>query len=116
MHLVKPALYRPIMPAGLPAPGVLILISGIAEILGAVGLLPRRTRRAAGVGLIVLLVAVFPANVEMLRLYKAQGVPRWTELLLWLRLPLQAVLIGWTWRVASQGDGGTGQMRAGRQG
>ena len=99
MHLLKPALYRPIMPAVLPAHDALILISGLAEIAGGVGLLIPRTRRAAGLGLILLLVAVFPANVEMLRLYRMRGAPAWAELLLWLRLPLQAVLIWWTWRV-----------------
>jgi uncharacterized membrane protein len=98
MHLVKPGLYRPIMPAALPAHDALIFISGVAELAGGAGLLIPRVRRAAAVGLIVLLVAVFPANVEMLRLYRAQGTPWWSEVLLWARLPLQAVLIWWTWR------------------
>lgn len=100
MHLLKPALYRPIMPAMLPAHDALILISGLAEIAGGAGILVPLTRRAAGVGLILLLVAVFPANIEMLRLYRLNGASWWAELMLWLRLPLQAVLIWWTWRVA----------------
>lgn len=101
-HLVNPGLYRPVMPSWLPAHDALILISGIAEIAGGVGLLIPRTRRAAGLELILLLVAVFPANIEMLRVYRAQGVPWWGEMLLWLRLPLQPLLIWWTWRVTAR--------------
>lgn len=98
MHLLKPGLYRPIMPKALPAHDALILMSGLAEMAGGVGVLIPRTRRAAGLGLILLLIAVFPANIEMLRLYRPQGVSGWHELLLWLRLPLQPVLVWWTWR------------------
>jgi len=87
------------MPRWLPAPDPLILSSGVAQILGGIGLLVRRTRRAAAIGLILLLIAVFPANIEMLRVRELRGVPWWKETLLWLRLPLQAVLIWWTWRV-----------------
>ncbi|MEO8520451.1 MAG: DoxX family protein [Acidobacteriota bacterium] len=101
LHLLKPEIYRPVMPGWLPAHGLLILVSGVAEIAGGAGLLSPRTRRAAGVGLMLLLVAVFPANIEMLRVYRAQA-PWWGTLLLWLRLPLQAVLIWLTWRVARQ--------------
>jgi len=46
LHLVKPALYRPYMPAALPAHDALIFISGLAEMAGGVGLLIPRTRRA----------------------------------------------------------------------
>ncbi len=87
------------MPRWLPAHDPLILSSGVAQILGGIGLLVRRTRRAAAIGLILLLIAVFPANIEMLRVHELRGVPWWKETLLWLRLPLQAVLIWWTWRV-----------------
>ena len=99
-HLFNPALYRPIMPPWIPAHDTLILFTGVAEILGGAGLVLRPTRRAAGIGLIALLVAVFPANIEMLRGYRAQEAPGPTEALLWLRLPLQGLLIWWTWRVA----------------
>jgi uncharacterized membrane protein len=99
-HLVRPGLYRPIMPSALPSPETLILISGVAEIAGGAGLLSTRLRRAAGAGLILLLVAVFPANVEMLRLHRRRGGAGWLEALLWARLPLQALLIWVTWRVS----------------
>jgi uncharacterized membrane protein len=100
VHLVQPALYRPIMPPYLPAHDWLILISGWAEILGGTGLLVPATRRLAGWGLMALLLAVFPANLEMLWLYRERGMVWWGELLLWLRLPLQALLLWWVWRAA----------------
>jgi uncharacterized membrane protein len=52
-HLVRPGLYRPIMPPALPCPDTLILISGVAEIAGGAGLLNVRFRRVAAVGLVL---------------------------------------------------------------
>jgi uncharacterized membrane protein len=98
-HFVSPGSYLAIMPASLPWPAALVFISGVAEIAGGAGVLFERTRRTAAVGLIILLVAVFPANV-----HAAQDgmnlsgwiVPPWV---LWLRLPLQGVLIAWVYFV-----------------
>lgn len=100
MHFVVPGYYRTIVPPYLPAPDALVAASGAAEILGGIGLLVPRLRRVAGVWLIAVLVAVFPANVELLRLYRLRGVSPPVELLLWLRLPLQGVLIWWAWRLS----------------
>jgi uncharacterized membrane protein len=105
LHLILPGPYRGIMPSYLPAPALLVSISGVAEIAGGVGLLWPATRRAAGWGLLLLLLAVFPANVEMLRLYKARGVSGLGESLLWLRLPLQALLMWGVWRVSRRRTG-----------
>lgn len=92
-HFWRPAMYRSIMPPYLPWHGPLVAISGYAEIaLGALVLVPR-TKQAAGWGLIALLIAVFPANVHMaLNADQFRSIPAW---LLWLRLPLQGVLIAW---------------------
>ena len=98
-HLLVPESYRAIVPPWLPAPGLLVAISGWAEIAGGAGLLFPLTRRAAGWGLLFLLVLVFPANVEMLLQYRSRGVVWWGEALLWLRLPLQVVLMWGVWRV-----------------
>ena len=98
LHFVIPAQYRAVMPPYLPAPAALVALSGLAEIAGGAGLLIPRWRQAAGVGLILLLLAVFPANVEMLRQYRARGASAPVEALLWLRLPFQGVLIWWAWR------------------
>ncbi len=97
VHLVAPGVYRGIMPPGLPHPLALIYLSGLAEILGGVGLLIPAIRRIAGVGLILLLLAIFPANVQMLLNWRGRGVTWWAEALLWLRLPLQVIFIGWAW-------------------
>ena len=100
MHFVAPAAYQSIMPPILPAPRALVYISGVAEILGGIGMLLPSTRRAAAIWLILLLLAVFPANVQMLLNWRAQGVAWWMEALAWLRLPLQGVLIWWVWRLS----------------
>jgi uncharacterized membrane protein len=65
MHFVTPAEYRQIIPPSLPMPALLVAISGVAEIAGGAGLLIRRLRRLASIGLILLLIAVFPANIYM---------------------------------------------------
>lgn len=99
MHLVKPAPFVAIMPSVLPYPLELVYISGVAEIIGGGGLLVRRTRRAAAIWLIALLIAVFPANINMaMNAPKFGAFPEW---LLWLRLPLQFVLIALVWRARS---------------
>lgn len=71
LHFVIPRTYVGIMPSWLPAwlpsPLMLVYLSGVFEALGGVGLLLPATRLAAAIGLIVLLAAVLPANVEMLR-------------------------------------------------
>ncbi len=93
LHLLRPALYLPIMPPYLPRPLALIYLSGICEIAGGIGLLIARLRRAAGYGLIALLIAVFPANVQMLIDGVARGASPLVVALLVARLPLQPVLM-----------------------
>ena len=58
-------MYLGIMPEMLPYPLALIYVSGFFEMLGGCGILVPRCRTWAGYGLIVLLIAVFPANVKM---------------------------------------------------
>jgi len=98
-HFVWPAAFTRIVPPFLPAPYVLVYVSGAAELMGAVGVLVPELRAYAGWGLILLLLAVFPANVHM-ALHPAdfERIPAW---ILYLRLPLQFVLIGWIyWALA----------------
>jgi len=90
-HFVNPGPYLSMMPRSLPRPGLLVQISGIAEILGGVGILLPITRRMAAWGLIVLLVAVFPANLNVaLNGWPNVNIPAWA---LWLRLPVQLLLL-----------------------
>lgn len=94
LHFVRPDGFVRIVPALLPCPLVLVYVSGFFEIAGGIGLLLTGVHRAAAWGLAVLYVAVFPANINMavhdLQPWggHAQGV------LLWLRLPVQALFIG----------------------
>jgi uncharacterized membrane protein len=93
LHFLFPAPYLRIMPPVLPWPKALVGISGAAEILGGLGLLNSQWRRSAAWGLVLLLLAVFPANIYMavahIRFPGWLGQP-WFQ---WLRLPLQFVLI-----------------------
>ena len=100
LHFIAPGPYLAIMPSYLPWHAALVAISGAAEVAGGAGLLVPGSRRAAGIGLVALLIAVFPANVEMLVRERGQGAGAIAELLLWLRLPLQFALIWWVWRVS----------------
>jgi uncharacterized membrane protein len=94
-HFVWPDVFVRIVPPYLPAPRVLVLVSGAAEILGGVGVLVPAMRLYAGWGLILLLVAVVPANVHMaLHPDDFARIPRWA---LYVRLPLQLVLILWVY-------------------
>ena len=96
-HFVSPRFYRAIVPPSLSDRAKLVVdVSGVAEVLGGVGVLLPRTRRASGGGLIGLLVAVFPANLYMAREPERFGrIPRWALL---ASLPLQPLMIWWTWR------------------
>jgi uncharacterized membrane protein len=98
LHFVSPETYERIMPPYLPLHRELVYLSGALEIMGGLGLFPERTRPAAGIGLILLLVAVWPANLQMLLDARAAEKPSWWVALLWARLPLQVMLIVWVWR------------------
>lgn len=103
LHFLAPAFYERIVPPGFGPPRLMVQFSGVAEVAGGVGVLVPRLRRAAGWGLIALLVAVFPANVYMAvareRFAGVPGAP-WS---LYARLPLQGLLIWWAWRSALRG-------------
>ena len=92
-HFIAPRFYLPIMPPFLPWPLALIYISGVAEILGGLGVLVPPARKLAGWGLIALLLAVFPANLYA-AFHGAGSIPPW---ILWARLPFQLVFIAWVY-------------------
>ena len=96
-HFIAPRFYRAIVPPQLADEAKRVVeISGVAEILGGLGVLLPSTRRASGLGLIALLVAVFPANLYMASApERFKQVPRWA---LYARLPLQPLMIWWAWR------------------
>jgi uncharacterized membrane protein len=95
-HFVVTRAYVSIMPDYLPAHRELVLLSGAAEIAGGLGLFLPPTRRAAAWGIVLLLIAVFPAHIWMVEhADRFPGIPLW---ILWLRLPLQLPLIWWAWQ------------------
>lgn len=95
MHFVRPQFYLSAMPPYLPWHLPLVYVSGVCEVLLGVLILVRRFQRAAGWGLIALLIAVFPANVHMA--LNPELFPNIPPAILWARLPLQAVLVAWAW-------------------
>lgn len=100
MHFVRPAPFVEIVPRYLPEPVLLVYLSGFFEIAGGAGLFIPRVRRTAGIGLILLLAAVFPANIYMLTdhpFLSGKPVSAWV---LWMRLPLQGVLMAAVWWAA----------------
>ena len=90
LHLVRPSVFEALIPSFLPAPGAIIGLSGIAELVCAVGLV-RRERWAAPASA-WLLVAVFPGNLWF-AVATPLGRPDWVTAAAWLRLPLQLGLI-----------------------
>jgi uncharacterized membrane protein len=105
MHFVRPHAYEAIVPPWVPLRREVVIVSGIAEIAGAVAVALVPTRRLARWLLIALLAAVFPANVHMavnpeqvpgLDLHR---VPRWA---LWARLPLQPLMMLWVLRATER--------------
>ena len=81
------------IPPWLPAPSLLNSISGAAEIAGGIGILIPKLRKPAAIGLILLLIAVFPANLHLaIHGWPEAGIPRW---MLIARLPFQLLFIAW---------------------
>jgi len=94
-HFVNPGFYLRIMPPWLPAHLQLVYLSGALEILGGVAVLVPRIRAAAGLGLVLLLIAIFPANLHIA--LNPQLFPGISPAALYARLPLQALLIAWAY-------------------
>ncbi|AOO82534.1 hypothetical protein BHK69_20675 [Bosea vaviloviae] len=95
LHLRSPEAFLPIMPDWAPAPREVVILTGVAEILGAAGLLVPSLRKAAGIGLALYAVCVFPANIKhAMEAIVVPGLPTsW-----WYhgpRLVLQPILIWW---------------------
>lgn len=104
-HFVNPGFYTPIMPPYFPAPLFWVLLSGLLEILGGLGLLFGPLRRSAAYGLALLMVAFFPVHLQMLvdpASVGAEDIP--TNLLFW-RLAFQFVFITmFVWFAAPEVD------------
>jgi uncharacterized membrane protein len=94
-HFFLTDFFAGIIPPVFPDRRLLVQVSGVFELLGAVGILVARTRSAAGWGLVLLTIAVTPANVFMWQ-HAADfpAIPYWS---LVLRLPFQLLLLVGIW-------------------
>ena len=94
-HFVRPGGYLKIMPPWLPAPGLLVAASGVAEIVLGLGLLYTPTRPWAAWGIIAMLAVFLLVHVDMaVRPGASMGLPMWV---LYLRIALQGVLMWWAY-------------------
>lgn len=98
LHFVVPSNFEAIVPHRLPARRALVYVSGAAELACAAGLVAPPTRRTAGLASTAVLVAVFPANVQMaINVCRSRGRVA-AKVLVLLRLPLQFPMIRTAWR------------------
>ena len=101
LHFLRPEPFLRVVPPWVGSPGWAVALSGAAELAGGLGLLPPRTRGAASLGLVALLLAVSPVHVYMLQEpERFRPIPLWA---LWLRLALQPALIWYVLRVGRKG-------------
>ncbi len=95
IHLRSPQGFLPIVPDWVPWPTEVVLATGVAEILGAIGLMVPRLRWWAGVGLAAYAVGVYPANIK----HAMEGVALGGDVLGWgyhgPRLAFQPVFVWW---------------------
>jgi uncharacterized membrane protein len=101
-HFLNPAFYVAIMPPYLPAHLELVYLSGFFEIAGGVAVLIPAVRSRAGWGLVLLLLAIFPANIDMA--LHPERYPDLPAAGLYARLPLQAVFIAWAYWATRPAD------------
>lgn len=97
LHFVKPVPFIRIVPGFLPYPAVLVYLSGAIEVLLGIGLLIPPLIQSAAWGLVVLFIAVYPANLNMaFNHIDLNGIPDtwWFHA---FRLPFQFVLIAWAY-------------------
>lgn len=95
MHFIRPETYETIMPDYLPWHSALIFLSGVFEIIAGLLLISERTKHIGAWMVIILLIGVFPANIQMSVNYYRHNLPGfWLTI---LRLPFQFLLIWWAW-------------------
>jgi uncharacterized membrane protein len=85
------------VPPGLPRPHLLVFLTGVAELAGAIGLLFPATTFWAALGLMALMALMFPANVSAAR--RGTRIRGRKATALWIRAPMQALFIAWAWLV-----------------
>lgn len=94
-HFINPDFFARIVPPYIPWPLTAVYLSGVFELLGAIGILLPKWRSRAGVGLFILTLCVTPANVYMWM--NPQLFPTISEAALGFRLILQVGLLACIW-------------------
>jgi uncharacterized membrane protein len=103
-HFLATGFYLRMMPPYVPWHLAMVQVSGVAEMVLGILLLIPATIQIAAWGLIALLIAVFPANLQMA--LHPETFPEFSHRALWLRLPLQGVLIAWAWWLTTRKNRG----------
>ncbi len=103
LHLVRPEVYEPLMPSWVPAHRGVIVGSGVAELVCALGMMIPSTRRLGGIASAALLIGVFPGNVQM-AVDAMKGSNRPFQAVSLARLPLQWPMIRGAWRAGRAGQ------------
>lgn len=96
-HFFADGVYLKIYPSMLPYPATMVYFTGVAEVLGGIGLLIPSVSQAAAWGLVILFIAVYPANINMaVNNIHIDNIPdgNWFQA---IRLPFQFVLIAWAY-------------------
>ncbi len=105
-HFTMTATYVAIMPNYLPAPLALVYLSGVLEILLALALQVPSLRTKAAWGLVALLLAVLPANInQAMHNLQPPGLEM-SQTMLWVRLPMQLIFIAWAYWMTRPGRQG----------
>ncbi|HUQ66909.1 MAG TPA: hypothetical protein VM101_12180 [Flavitalea sp.] len=95
-HFLHPKTYERIMPSWIGWHRELVFLSGVSEMFFGLLLIPLVSRKIAAWGIILMLVAIFPANIQMMLNYlPLGGLKMWISI---IRLPLQILLIWWAWQ------------------
>lgn len=98
LHFTHPQVFVKSVPPYVPMPLEMVYVSGVFEIIGGIGVSIPAVRKWAGYGLLALLVAVYPANIHMA--LNPEQFPTIPPVVLWGRLPFQALFMAWVWYCA----------------
>lgn len=91
-HFILDSFFISMLPEWMPLQAAIVYGSGVVEILLALGLLVKKTRKLTGLLAVIFLIAVFPVNIYMAFTAENYDV---SPIGLWLRLPLQFLFIWW---------------------
>lgn len=96
LHFFQTSFFESIVPPYVPHPTEMVVISGVFEVLGGIGILIPSLKKWAGTGLILLLLAVYPANIHMA--VHNELFSKIPPAVLWFRLTLQPLLMYAVWK------------------